>query len=88
MSSKETERREAIRRKTQADLEKKKAQLNSQELKKKEQKRLERLNAKKNVNAGEWTVVSKHAILPTPIQPEENHEPMIKIKRFDWSEDS
>ena len=88
MSSKEAEaeRRETIRRKTQADLEKKNAQLNSQELKRKEQKRLERLNAKKQAESGEWTIVSKKTFIPIP--EKESNEPIIKIKKFDWAEDS
>lgn len=81
MSKRETERREFIRKK----LNEVKPKLTEREKYLKEQKRKEKKEIKKAMEEGQWiTIQHKQQTVQTVLEVD---EPIIKIARFDWSED-
>ena len=84
----ESERREFIRKKTNEVTQIKYSKLTEREKYMKEQKRKEKKEVKKAMEEGQWiTIQNKQQIVVQEPEPEPDPEPVIKIARFDWSED-
>jgi hypothetical protein len=86
----ESERREFIRKKTNEVTQFKYSKLTEREKYMKEQQRKDKKEVKKAMEEGQWiTIQHKQQIVepePEP-EPEPVPETIIKISRFNWSED-